>query len=87
MAAEMEGIDRSPEDQAIARSMAKELRDLIPLLGGDQRRVLELRLAGLSSREIETVLGKNRSWVGVTQHRAVIRLRALMADRAEPKER
>ncbi|HEX3301661.1 MAG TPA: hypothetical protein VHR64_02190, partial [Thermomicrobiales bacterium] len=59
----------------------------LPLLSEDQRRVLELRLAGLSSGEIEIVLGKSRSWVGVIQHRAVIRLRALMADRAEPKER
>jgi len=87
MAAEMESSDRSPEDQAIARGMANELRDLLPLLGEDQRRVLELRLAGLSSGDIEIVLGRSRSWVGVTQHRAVIRLRALMADQAEPKER
>jgi RNA polymerase sigma-70 factor (ECF subfamily) len=87
MAVEMEGIERSPEDQAIARSMVRELWDLLPLLGEDQRQVLELRLAGLSSGEIEIVLGKSRSWVGVTQHRAVLRLRALMGVPAIPKER
>jgi len=87
MAVEMEGIERSPEDQAIARSMVRELWDLLPLLGEDQRQVLELRLAGLSSGEIEIVLGKSRSWVGVTQHRAVMRLRALMGVPAIPKER
>jgi len=67
--------------------MVRELWDLLPLLGEDQRQVLELRLAGLSSGEIEIVLGKSRSWVGVTQHRAVLRLRALMGVPAIPKER
>lgn len=86
-AVEMESIDRSPEDVVIARSVAGELRDLLPQLGEDQRRVLELRLAGLSSGEIQMVLGKSRSWVGVTQHRAVVRLRTLMAVQPELKER
>lgn len=87
MAVELAGIDQSPEDEAVARSMATELRELLPLLREDQRRVLELRLAGLSSGEIQTVLGKSRSWVGVTQHRAVTRLRTLMGVPALPKER
>jgi RNA polymerase sigma-70 factor (ECF subfamily) len=75
---DLASADRSPEDLAIAASASSDLRQLLPLLTADQRRVIELRLAGLSSQEIQDVLGKGRSWVGTTQHRALHRLRELM---------
>lgn len=71
--------DISPEEAAITRSDSHDLRMLLPRLTTDQQRVIELRLAGLTSLEIQDVLGKSRSWVGTTQHRAVHRLRELMA--------
>ena len=70
--------DRSPEDLAIMASATSDLRRLLPLLTADQQRVIELRLAGLTTLEIQDVLGKGRSWVGTTQHRALNRLREFM---------
>ena len=35
-------------------------------------------MAGLSTQEIQDVLGRSRSWVGVTQFRAMHRLRDLL---------
>jgi RNA polymerase sigma-70 factor (ECF subfamily) len=69
---------QTPEDLAIARSEASELRRVLPHLTPDQQGVIELRLAGLTTPEIQEVLGKGRSWVGTTQHRALYRLRELM---------
>lgn len=70
--------DLSPEDLAVIGSESAELWDLLPMLTDDQRQVIELRLAGLTTHEIQDALGRNRSWVGTTQHRALRRLRALL---------
>ncbi len=70
--------DRSPEDLAIAQSEVSDVRQALAHLTPDQQRVIELRLAGLTTPEIQQVLGKGRSWVGTTQHRALHRLRELM---------
>jgi DNA-directed RNA polymerase specialized sigma24 family protein len=77
--------DISLETAVIAQGDARDLRSLLPRLTGDQRRLIELRLAGLTSLEIRQVLGKSRSWVGTTQYRAVHRLRELM-DARQPQE-
>jgi RNA polymerase sigma factor (sigma-70 family) len=50
---------------------------LLARLPSDQRHVLELRLAGLSSKEIGTILGKNSNAIDQAQYRAVQRLRQL----------
>lgn len=70
--------DRSPEDLAITHSETSDLRKMLSYLTADQQRVVELRLAGLTTQEIQDVLGKGRSWVGTTQHRALRRLRELL---------
>lgn len=68
----------STEEIAVQRLESGRLHALLPLLSADQQRVLELRLGGLTTREIQDVLGKGESWVKVTQHRALNRLRDLM---------
>lgn len=66
-----------PEDAAIAADALRELNAMLAQLSPDQRRVVELRLAGLDDREIAFVLGCSHGAVRVAQHRAVKRLRAL----------
>jgi RNA polymerase sigma-70 factor (ECF subfamily) len=68
----------SPEETVLARSAAIELREALAHLTQDQRRVVELRLAGLTGPEIRLALGKSRSWVDTTQFRALKRLRELL---------
>jgi RNA polymerase sigma-70 factor (ECF subfamily) len=70
--------DRSPEEEALALIAASDLRALLPRLSADQQRVIELRLAGLTTSEIQDVLGKGRSWVCITGYRALHRLRDLL---------
>ncbi len=69
---------RSLEEEALASIAAGDLRALLPLLTADQQRVMELRLAGLTTHEIQEVLGKGKSWVCITGFRATQRLRTLM---------
>jgi DNA-directed RNA polymerase specialized sigma24 family protein len=53
----------------------------------DQRRVCELRLAGLTGQEIAAVLGKRHDAVRQLQSRAIERLRQLMPASAEKEAR
>jgi RNA polymerase sigma-70 factor (ECF subfamily) len=65
----------SPEDAAMA---ADDRRRIVRLLAGlpeDQRRVIELRLAGLSGAEIAMSIGRSVSAVKMLQHRAMTNLR------------
>jgi RNA polymerase sigma-70 factor, ECF subfamily len=73
-------IDPSPTpeesyEQAEAR---REVHRLLAALPDDQRRILELRLAGLSGAEIADVLGRSPGAVKIAQVRAFARLRDLM---------
>jgi RNA polymerase sigma-70 factor (ECF subfamily) len=68
----------SPEEIAIARDEQSAILALLDQLSADQRRVLELRLAGLTGPEIAEALGRTRGWVNVTQFRATERLRELL---------
>ena len=72
---DLESAAPGPEAEVIARLEVTELRALLPRLTADQQRVIELRLAGLDTREIQDVLGKGKSWVNVTQFRALKQLR------------
>ena len=63
----------------IAADDRRAIRDVLTQLSPEQRRVVELRLAGLTGPEIREVLGRSRAWVDTTQYRAVKRLRAVMA--------
>jgi RNA polymerase sigma-70 factor (ECF subfamily) len=69
----------SPEEAAVDAEAHRTLLDLLAGLPEDQRRVLELRLAGLSGAEIAAALGRSHPAVKMLQSRAVARLRALRA--------
>jgi RNA polymerase sigma-70 factor (ECF subfamily) len=68
----------SPEDQAIATDRQDRVRDLLSRLSDDQRRVLELRFAGLTDVEIAAVLGRQPGAVRGVQARGVAHLRQLL---------
>jgi RNA polymerase sigma-70 factor (ECF subfamily) len=71
----------SPEDEAIAADAKATVTMLLAELPEEQRAVLELRLAGLTSKEIAAVLGKQPNAVDQAQFRAMTRLK-LLAQRA-----
>jgi RNA polymerase sigma-70 factor (ECF subfamily) len=52
---------------------------LMPHLSPDQRHVIALRLSGLSAVEIGEALGKPRNAIDGIHHRALLRLRSLVA--------
>jgi RNA polymerase sigma-70 factor, ECF subfamily len=72
---ELEDKSASPEDEALHRVQRDEVREMLYLLPIDQRRILELRLAGLTSSEIGEVLGKSAGAVKVAQSRSIAWLR------------
>lgn len=73
-----------PEELVIDEEAARRLRGYFAQLTLDQRRVVELRTLGCSSKEIADVLNRNVPWVNTTYRRALLRLRELMtADDAE----
>lgn len=69
---------QSPEEIALAREGAGELRRALGKLAPREREVIELRLAGLNSAEIGAVLGCRKNAVAQAQFRAVNRLRTLL---------
>jgi RNA polymerase sigma-70 factor (ECF subfamily) len=81
------GDDDQLEETIITQVVVGDLRALLSRLSADQQRVLELRLAGLTSREIRQVLGRSQTWVGTTEYRAVHRLRDLMTSSHPGEER
>jgi RNA polymerase sigma-70 factor (ECF subfamily) len=70
--------DPGPEEVAIDGETSRTLRALLPQLPPEQRRVVELRLAGLSGVEIASALGRSHGTVRNLQHRTLVRLRALL---------
>ena len=69
-----------PEDDAIASDQQRALFAALRTLTPEQRHVVELRLAGLTSPEIAAVLGTTTGAVKASQHRAYARLRIALAD-------
>ena len=67
-----------PEDQALAADEVRAFRALLAHLTPEQAQVMELRLAGLTDVEIARVLGRSHGAVRAAQHRAVVRLRAVL---------
>ena len=61
----------SPEEQALSALDRGALLEAIGLLPRDQRRVIELRIAGLKGREIAQELGRSHEAVRMLQHRAL----------------
>lgn len=70
----------SPEEQAIASIERRDITRLLAQLPAEQRELVELRLQGLSDKEIATVLGRTPGAVRTGQYRAVLRLRELASE-------
>ncbi len=69
-----------PEETAIAYLEAERVRALLARLPSQQRELLVLRvLSGFSAEETGRLLGMSAGAVRVAQHRALARLRALVA--------
>ena len=69
-----------PEQRLLANELTGRLGTLLQVLSSRQRQVLVLRIAvGLSAEETAKQLGSTPGAVRVTQHRALDRLRALVA--------
>jgi RNA polymerase sigma-70 factor (ECF subfamily) len=77
---------RGPEEIAIGNEARGTIQGLLALLPDDERRLLELRLSGLSGPEIARVLGRSPGAVKVAQFRAIARLRAIIAEGAENRQ-
>lgn len=67
-----------PEAAALAAEERASVQAVLVQLPDDQRRVLELRLAGLNGPEIAGVLARSPGSVRLTQFRAITRLRQLL---------
>ncbi len=70
----------SPEDLALGRDDERLVRELLMSLPVDQRRVVELRLAGLTGAEIAEALGRSLASIKMLQARALARMRACAAE-------
>ena len=68
----------SPEEQALGALDRGALLEAIEQLPRDQRRVIELRIAGLKGREIALELGRSHEAVRMLQHRALDHLTAAL---------
>lgn len=69
----------SPEDEAVAAEARQTVQAVLGQLTEDQRRVVELRLAGLTDIEIARVIGRKHGAVRAAQYRALLKLRTLLA--------
>jgi RNA polymerase sigma-70 factor, ECF subfamily len=77
-------LSPGPEQAAVLRSDVEELRAMLDQLPDHHREVLVLRLAlGLSAVETAQTVGSTSGAVRVTQHRAMAKLRELVAGRAD----
>jgi RNA polymerase sigma-70 factor (ECF subfamily) len=72
-----------PEDQALTADLRTALVDAMRHLTGQQRQIVDLRLAGLTGPEIASVLGLHIAAVKSLQFRAYAKLRTLLRDRFE----
>lgn len=77
-AAQLADATPSPEEIALSAEARRSIRDLLAQLPDDQRRIVELRLAGQTAPEIATVVGRSLASVKFAQFRAYSRLRVLL---------
>ncbi len=75
--------ESSPEGTLLAAERERSIRLLLARLPPGQARVVELRLAGLTDIEIARARERSHGAVRVAQHRAVRRLRELLAAASE----
>jgi RNA polymerase sigma-70 factor (ECF subfamily) len=74
----------TPETLALQADAAADLRRLINLLKPDERAVLSLRAADLTTKEIAAALGKSEANVRQLQTRAFARVRAALPAPTKP---
>lgn len=74
--------DRNPEEIALADEERRRVVAALRQLPSSQRRIVQLRLAGLKSAEIADELGMSVSAVNTAHFRAFARLRDLLANTA-----
>jgi RNA polymerase sigma-70 factor (ECF subfamily) len=77
-AAELVDGGPTPEETYLESERRRQVIHLLPELPEGQRRVVEMRLAGLDTKEISDVLGVSTGAVASTQFRAVSSIRALL---------
>ena len=76
-----------PEQQTMARSDVEAALALLDRLPERMARVVRLRAEGLSADEVGALVGLTANAVRVTQHRALAKLRRMVADCADHRER
>jgi RNA polymerase sigma-70 factor (ECF subfamily) len=76
-----------PEQQTMARSDVEAALALLERLPARMAQVVRLRAEGLSADEVGAIVGLTANAVRVTQHRALVRVRRLVADSAGDRER
>ena len=76
-----------PEQQTMARSDVEAALALLERLPARMAQVVRLRAEGLSAEEVGALVGLTANAVRVTQHRALAKLRRLVADSADHRER
>lgn len=69
-----------PEQLALIAESRSELAAALDALTADQRQVIALRLADLTTEEIARVTGQSAAAIRMTQHRAIRRLRVALAE-------
>jgi RNA polymerase sigma-70 factor (ECF subfamily) len=76
-----------PELAAVLSTEVVRLRAALQMLLPHHREVLGLRVAmGYSGAEVATLLGTTPGAVRVTQHRALVKLRGILADLSAPED-
>jgi RNA polymerase sigma-70 factor (ECF subfamily) len=75
----------TPEDMAIELDERDRLSALIRQLPDRERRLLDLRIAGLNDREIADVMGMSHGAVRTAQYRALQKLKGMMASDTDRK--
>jgi RNA polymerase sigma-70 factor (ECF subfamily) len=82
---EVQDSEPGPEHVAIDREASRELYALVDRLPEEQANLIQLRLAGLTDREIAEVLGRSYGAIRVAQHRAIKRLQELATNASATK--
>ncbi|OLZ47299.1 RNA polymerase subunit sigma [Amycolatopsis keratiniphila subsp. nogabecina] len=78
-----DGISESvgPEQRALHNELSDRMGELLRILPDKQREIVVLRIVvGLSAEETAAVVGSTAGAVRVAQHRALTRLRKILAD-------
>lgn len=84
----VELVDPAPslDDVALVAERRHSVGEALAALPEDQRRVVELRLAGLSGPEIAATTGRTHAAVRTAQRRAIARLRTLLHVTADEED-